>query len=317
MTRPIKVFSTRAGAKLGAAICSHLSIEPGEAEIRQYADNEIRVVLEEEARNHDVFIIAPTQPPGDNILEATFLVDAVRYASAARVTLVCPYLGYNRQDRKDRPRVTQSAARVIEILKQGIDRALLLDLHSEATAASFRPAIVDQLYASKVMLPELQQVIGGQEVVVVSPDSGGVPRAAKMRHFLGGQYDAVISKLRNGPNKVGEVRLVGDVSKKLALIVDDIVDTAGTITKNASLLMEAGATDVNVAATHGLLSGPAIERIDDSPISKLLLTDSIESVREKVAQFKNTEVTIVPIARLLASAVRKVHDGESISELIL
>jgi len=317
MADRIQIFNNQAGASLAREMCKYLSISPGAQTIKTFADGEVFVQIGEEVRNNDVFIVAPTNPPAENFNTTLLLIDALRQASAKRITLVMPYAGYNRQDRKDRPRVARSALVHFRALRNGIDRVLLLDLHSEVTAGFFENVIVDHIYGSRVIVPKLKRVLKNVDFVVASPDKGGGPRAQKYAELLGQSDHVVFSKFRPDHNQVGDVKIIGSVSGKTVVLVDDMIDTGGTMVADADAAMKEGAVDVIAVATHALFSGDAVKIISESAISRIIVTNTLEGAREKAKNFTNTQVDILCAADLLAHAVRRIHDGQSVSELIL
>jgi ribose-phosphate pyrophosphokinase len=290
---------------------------PLSAEITNFADGELKVGLRDDVRECSVFIICDTKPPAENIVETCLLADAARHASASKITLVFPYLAYNRQDRKDRPRMALSSEVVIDILKRNADRIILLDLHSEATRGFFRPAIDDHLFGSAIIIPRLKKLLKETDFVIASPDAGGTARARKYAQHLGRGDYVVFSKERSGDNTINEagVTIIGDVRNKVVVLVDDIIDTGGTMIADAKAAKEAGATHVIGCGTHGLFSNGALDRLADSPIDHVIVTDS--AVRTKLKQLGTLKVDVLPTAPLLANAIRRVHVGESLSDLIL
>lgn len=318
MSRQLLIFHNEAGRPLASAICNYLDIDVGQLNRQTFADKEIFVQIGEDVRDKQTFIIAPTNPPAENIWETLLLIDALRQASAQSVTLVMPYTGYNRQDRKDRPRVARSALVLLKILRNsGIDRVLLLDLHSEATAGYFDDVIVDHLYGSAIIVPRLTELLDGEDFVIASPDKGGTARAQKYAEFLGESDHVIFSKDRDVERKVKNVKIIGEVKNKIVVLVDDMIDTGGTMVADAKAAMKAGASDVWAVATHALLSGDAMHAIDRSPISRIIVTDTIYSAAEQAAFFSRTTVEVLSAAPLLAKAIRRTIDGGSVSALIL
>jgi ribose-phosphate pyrophosphokinase len=318
MLRRMQIFSNKAGEQLAQAMAQHLSIQLGKLIRKRFNDDEQFIQIDEDVRGNDVFVVIPTNPPAENFLEALFLIDALQQASAERITAVIPYSGYNRQDRKDRPRVSRSALVLAKAFRHsGINRALLLDLHSEATAGFYDQVIVDHIYGSKIIVPRLQQLMENVNFVIAAPDRGGAQRAQKYAEFLGQSDHVMFSKIRGTDGKVDQVKIIGDVTGKTVVLVDDIIDTGGTMVADAKAAMAAGATSVIAVATHGVLSSNAVQNIDKSPISHVIVTDTIDSTTEKVLLFKKTTVVVLSAAPLLAQAVRRIHEGQSVSELIL
>ncbi|MBI5038138.1 MAG: ribose-phosphate diphosphokinase [Candidatus Kerfeldbacteria bacterium] len=315
----VKVFSGTTSASLAQDVCRKLGIDPGRADLRKFSDGEVHIQLLEDVRDADVFIINATHPPMENLMEMILLADAARRSSAKRVTLVPVYLGYNRQDRKDRPRVPISARVVIDILSNsGADRALLFDLHSEVTMGFFgRNMIVDHLYASVASIPYLRTLLTSP-FIVASPDKGGGPRAKAYATLLNQGDYVIFDKTRPEPGKVtrGSIKIIGDVKGRNVLLVDDLIDTAGTLIADAEAAMNADALSVYGYATHFLASGDAITRLDASPIKELVVMDSIAHPAEKL-QTSRLIITMLSIAPLLADAIRRIHDGDSLSSLFL
>lgn len=318
MSSSIAIFSGTQGQSLTREICKLLSVSPGEAHVGRFRDGEVNIELLTNVRGNDVYIVNPTNPPAENILEMVLLARAARGSSARRVTLVPTYLGYNRQERKDRPRVPISAKVIIDLLKlSGADRVLLTDLHAEATAAHFEPMVFDHLYASYVGVPYLKQVVKSP-FVVASPDAGGVPRARKYSQHLGNGEDLVIfSKSRKSAGEIegGSVRIIGDVRDKNVLFVDDMIDSGGTMVEDARAAKEAGARSIFVFATHALFS-KGLGIFSGSPVDEVIVTDTIHHEPERL-KAEGVKLTVCSIAPLLAQAIRRTHEEASLSALIL
>ena len=315
----LRVFAGQAGIPLATEVCKKLSLPLSKATVQRFSDGEVRIQLLEDVRDSDVFIINPTNPPAENFFDMCLLAQAAQGSSAGRITLVPSYLGYNRQDRKDRPRVPISARWIARMLSQsGTNRMLLLDLHSEPTAAFFDSNIVvDHLYSSSVSIEYLKGLLHN-EFVVASPDKGGGPRAEAYAKRLDlGDY-VVFIKSRPQPNEVQKdsIKIIGDVNGKDIIFIDDLIDTAGTIIADAEAAQAAGAKDIYVFATHALFSQKAIEHLDRSCIKEVVITDSIHHEPVKL-QTKRVKITILSIAELLGKAIRCVHEGESVSSLIV
>lgn len=308
----IAVFSTSNSGRLVRDTCALLSIDPGSARVGRFKDGEIDVRIESDVRDADVFIVGSTNPPAENLLEMLFLARAARGSSARRITLVPTYLGYNRQDRKDRPRVAISAKVVADVLAtSGADRVLLFDLHSAPTAGYFDPhMVVDHLLGASIAVEYLQSRIKSP-FVVASPDAGGVARAREYATLLGLTDIAMFLKERSAPGAIKSVSIVGSVKGKRVLFVDDMVDSAGTLVEEAHAAKEAGASKVYAFATHALFSGDALERIAKSALDELVVTDTITHAGKTLP----ANVTVLPIAPLLAKAIRRIHDGSSLTEL--
>jgi ribose-phosphate pyrophosphokinase len=309
--RPIKLFSGGSNRALAHEISNALEVPLAELTIFRFSDGEIGVRIDESVRGEDVFVIQPTCPPvNENLMELLVIVDALRRASADRITAVIPYFGYARQDRKIRPREPISAKLVANLLTAaGCQRILSVDLHA-GQIWGFFDIPLDHLPARMI----LGDYIARKELenlVIVSPDVGGVPRAREFAKQLGAPI-AIIDKRRDKPNQVKEiVHVIGKVHRKTAIIVDDIVDTAGTLTLGAQALLKRGVTDVYACATHALLSGPAIQRIASSPIQELIVTNTIPLPPEK----QSGKITILSVAPLLAEAIRRVNQDRSVSQL--
>ncbi|NBV76778.1 ribose-phosphate pyrophosphokinase [bacterium] len=316
MNRQIRLFSGNASNHLVPRIAELLSIDPSPAIVGRFNDGEVRIELQADVRGADVFIINSTPPPAENFFEMMLLGKAARMASAGRVTLVIPYLGYNRQDRKDRPRVPVAAKAAIETLKlTGADRALLLDLHSEATAAHFEPMVTDHLYSSHAAVPYLHRVLN-KSFVVASPDKGGTARALQYAQYLGQDDCVIFSKRRVAPGMVDKrIQIIGSVKNKDVLFVDDMIDTGGTMIADAEAAKKAGAKRIFAYATHGILSGNALDNLSKSAFTQVFLTDTVLTP-EKLSG-KNGKFVLISVAPLLAQAIRRIHQDESLSSLIL
>lgn len=281
--------------------------------ITKFADSEIRVNIPKNLRRSNVFIIQPTSVPvNDNLMELLLMIDAAKRASANEITAIVPYFGYSRQDRKDRPRVPISASLVTQLIKTaGADRILTVDIHSEQEQGFFSGPW-DNLYGSFVLIPAIKK-LKLKNLVIASPDKGGAVKAVGYSRLLKADGVAIVYKERdvNVANKSEALDLIGDVLGKNVLIADDMIDTAGTLTNAAKLIMQKGAKSVRAAATHGLFSNPAIERIDKSPLEEVFVTDSIYPKEEIL---KNKKIKVVSIAKLLAEAIKRIESGKSISE---
>lgn len=303
-----KVLSGRANRPLAEEICNCLGCKLAEVDVETFSDGEIRVQIQENVRGSDVFVIQPTCPPVDgNLMELLLLIDALKRASAERITAVLPYYGYARQDRKDRPRVPISAKLVASLLERaGASRILALDLHA-AQIQGFFDIPVDHLFATPVILEHFRDKT--EKLTVVSPDAGGVERARAVAKRLEAPL-AVIDKRRREMNIAEVLRIIGDVEGRDCLIIDDLIDTAGTLVRGAEALFNNGARSVSAFATHPVLSGPAITSIEQSGIREVVVTDSIP-LREEAKACKRLRV--VSVAKLLAQAIRAIHEETSIS----
>jgi len=306
------VFAGNANRGLAERICKNLGVRLGNADVRRFSDGEIMVEIQDNVRGGDVFVVQSTSSPGnDHIMELLLLLDAFKRASAKRVTAVIPYYGYSRQDRKVAPRVPISAKLVADlIVTAGASRVMTMELHAGQIQGFFNVP-VDNLYANPVLLPHIAESVGDLPVAVVSPDAGGVERARAFAKRLEASL-AIIDKRRVKANSVEEMRIIGDVAGRAAVIVDDMVDTAGTLCRAAEAVMEAGATRVMACCSHGVLSGEAMNRLAASALDRLIITDTISPRPEVVA---DKRVLVVSVAGLIAEAIRRTHEEESISSL--
>jgi ribose-phosphate pyrophosphokinase len=309
-----KIFSGSASPHLAERICGYLGVKLGDAKLGRFSDGEIYFQILENVRGADVFVVQPCCNPVDqHLCELLLMIDAFKRASAWRVTAVVPYYAYARQDRKDKPRVPISAKLVADLLETaGANRALTLDLHAPQIQGYFNVP-VDHLYASPVLVEYFKQR-KLENLVVVSPDAGGVERARAFAKRLGDAPLAIVDKRRVDVDVSEVMHLIGDVRGKQALIIDDIIDTAGTLVKTAEALLKEGATRVFAACTHPVLSGPAVERICNSHISEVVVTDSVPLSEE--AQ-KVSKIKVLSVAELLARGIRSIHEESSISELFI
>lgn len=286
------------------------------ANVARFSDGEVSVQIKDNVRGADVFIINSITPPAENILETIFLGNAARFSSADRVTLVIPYLGYNRQERKDRPRVPISAKIIIDMLKLSrADRALLIDLHSEATAAHFEPMVTDHLYGSYSVVDYLKDLLP-KPFVVAAPDAGAVVRARKYAQYLGLADVVVLNKERAGAGmiKQDKIKIIGNVRGKNVLLVDDMIDSGGTLIADAKALKEKGAKNIYAYATHALFS-KGMGVFPKGLFTEIVVTDSV--YHQPGFANGNTKVTVRSIAPLLAKAIENIHNGDSLSSLIL
>ena len=284
--------------------------------VTTFSDGEKRIIIPENLRKRDVFIIQPTCPPVDaNIIELLLIIDAAKRSSASEVSAIIPYFGYSRQDRKDRPRVPISASLIAGLIEfAGADRILTIDIHSEQ-APGFVECPWDNLYASYSFLPELKKHFG-KNLVVASPDKGGVPKATFYAELLDAHGLVIVFKERDvmKSNHSHALDMIGNVQNKDVLIVDDIIDTAGTICNAAKLMKDRGAKSVSAAATHGIFSGPALERINQSVLDLIFITDTVP-LKKEVAQ--NPKIKIISVAPLLAEAIKCIYNGDSLSEELI
>jgi ribose-phosphate pyrophosphokinase len=309
----LKIFAGNANPLLAAEITRALGIELGELMVRQFSDGEIYLQIKENVRGMDVFIIQPTCTPVDrNLMELLLIMDALKRASAERITAVLPYYGYARQDRKDKPRVPISARLVAALLETaGADRILALDLHA-AQIQGFFDIPVDHLFATPVLI-EYFKPLNIPELTVVSPDAGGVERARAFAKRLNAPL-AIIDKRREEANVAEVMNVIGEVEGRNCLIVDDLIDTAGTLVKGAEALLEKGAASVSACATHAVLSGPAVSRIEASCLKEVVFTNSIPLSEEAA---KSSRIKSLSVATLLAEAIRSIHEETSVSVLFV
>ena len=309
----LKVFTGNANPTLAAKICGALGTTLGAATVKPFSDGEIHLQIQENVRGADVFVVQPTCTPVDrNLMELLLMMDALKRASAERITAVLPYYGYARQDRKDRPRMPISARLVANLIQTaGADRVLALDLHA-AQIQGFFDVPVDHLFAAPVMI-EYFDSIGRRDMTVVSPDAGGVERARAFAKKLNAPL-AIIDKRRTEVNVAEVMHIIGDVSGQHCLIVDDLIDTAGTLVKGAEALLAQGALSVTACATHAVLSGPAVERIEKSEIQQVVVTNSIP-LREDASRC--CRIKSLSVAPLLARAIQSIHEDGSVSTLFV
>jgi ribose-phosphate pyrophosphokinase len=310
----IKLFTGNSNRPLAEAISLHLGVPLGGAEIGRFSDGEVQVEITENVRGGDVFVIQSTSmPTNDNLMELLLMLDALKRASAKRITAVIPYYGYARQDRKVAPRVPISAKLVADLITTaGASRVLTVDLHAGQIQGFFNVP-VDNVYATPVLLQYLRERLGGRDVTVIAPDAGGVERARAFAKRLDANL-AIIDKRRIRANVVGEMQIIGDIDDRAAVIVDDMVDTAGTLCTAAEAVRAAGAPLVVACVTHAVLSGPAIQRLEDSTLDELVVTDTIPTGRRDT---RSEKITVLPVAPLLAEAIRRTHEEASISSLFV
>jgi len=314
MLDKIRIFSGNANPELARKICDSLGVPLGSARVRTFSDGEVMIEIGENVRGRDVYVVQSTcAPTNNNLMELLVMTDALKRASAATITAVMPYYGYARQDRKAAPRTPITAKLVADLITTaGVDRVVTIDLHAGQIQGFFNIP-VDNLYAAPVILNYLKTRFSGEQVVMVSPDAGGTERARAFAKRLECTL-AVIDKRRTGPNVAEVMNLIGDVRDKVAVILDDMIDTAGTLTQAAKALKENGARAIYACATHGVLSGPAIERINNSDIEEIVLTDTIP-LGDK-GQF-TSKIRMLSVAELLAEAIRRIHEDESVSSLFV
>jgi len=309
----LKVFSGSAHPQLTKEIADFLGIPVGQARLRRFPDSEVSFQIDENIRGTDVFIVQPTSNPVDeHLMEMLIMVDAFRRSSAARITAVIPYYGYARQDRKDKPRVPISAKLVANLLSAaGTNRVLTMDLH-KAQIQGFFDIPVDHLFAAPVIIEYLSR-LNYPKLTIVSPDAGGAERARAYAKRIDAEL-AIIDKRRSEDGTAEVMNVIGDVQGRTCILQDDIIDTAGTIQKGASALKAAGAERVLACAVHGVLSGPAIERIDNSPLDQLIVMNTIPL---SAAAQQCKKIVVLSVARLLGQAIRSIHEETSVSSLFV
>ncbi len=309
----IKLFAGNSNQPLARDICQHLNVSLGNAKVRTFSDGEILVEIGENVRGRDVYVIQSTSSPANhNLMELLVMVDALKRASAGRINAVVPYFGYARQDRKVAPRAPITAKLVADMMSvAGIDRLLTMDLHA-GQIQGFFDIPVDHLYAAPVMLEEVRRQ-NFSDLILVSPDAGGTERARAFAKRLQAGL-AIIDKRRSGPNIAEVMHIIGDVEGKNCVIIDDRLETAGPLCAAATALHAQGAADVYACATHGVLSGPALQRIAESPLKKVFITDTIPT-QEKIAQCDTLHN--LSVSHLLAEAIRRTHNAESVSSLFV
>lgn len=309
----LKIFTGSANPALAEELCGCLGIPLGKASVRQFADGEIYLQILENVRGTDVFVVQPTCTPVDrHLMELLLMIDALKRSSAERITAVLPYYGYARQDRKDKPRVPISAKLIASLIERaGADRILALDLHA-AQIQGFFDVPVDHLFAAPVMIEYFKPQLT-PHLTVVSPDAGGVERARAFAKRLKAPL-AIIDKRREDVNVAEVMHIIGRVRGRNCLIVDDLIDTGGTLVKATEALLEKGATSVSACATHAVLSGPAVERIESSQLKEVVLTNSIPLSAEAA---RSGKVRSLSVGKLLATAVQSIHEETSISVLFI
>jgi ribose-phosphate pyrophosphokinase len=309
----LKIFTGTANPCLAREICAALDLQLGDLMLETFSDGEVYLQFQENVRGADLFLIQPTCRPVDhNLMELLLMIDAAKRASADRITAVLPYYGYARQDRKDKPRVAISAKLVASLLERaGADRIMALDLHA-AQIQGFFDVPVDHLFSAPVMI-EYFKPLDVPDLTVVSPDPGGVERARAFAKRLNAPL-AIIDKRREKPNVAEVMNVVGEVDGRNCLMVDDLIDTAGTLVKGAEALLQQGAQSVSACATHAVLSGPAVERIEASPLKEVVFTNSIPLSEEARQSSKIRSLSVAP---LLARAIQSIHEETSVSSLFV
>ena len=313
MLKALTIFSGNANRELATAICKYVETPLGRAEVTRFADGEVYVEINENVRGVNCFVVQPTcAPANDNLMELLVMIDALRRASAGSIIACIPYFGYARQDRKSKPRTPISARLVADLITAaGVDRVVSIDLHAGQIQGFFNIP-VDHLYAMPVLMDDLKLRFN-HESVIVSPDAGGVERARAFSKRLGAGL-AIIDKRRPAPNVSEIMNIVGDVKGKRCVIVDDIIDTAGTLTNAANAIAAAGAASVSACASHAVFSGKAIQRINDSALSHVVVTNTIPLTDEGV---QCTKLRVKSVGRLLGEAIKRIHHGDSISSLFV
>ena len=313
MLERIRIFSGNANLDLAGKICGSLGVPLGKDNVTTFSDGETRVEINENVRGMDVFIIQSTCTPVNvTCMELLIMIDAMKRASADRITAVIPYYGYARQDRKVAPRAPISAKLIADLITTaGANRVLSMDLHAGQIQGFFNIP-VDNLFATPVLLEYFKKRFQ-EDTVIVSPDTGGVERARAFGKRLGATL-AIVDKRREGPNEAQVMNIIGDISNKKVIILDDMIDTAGTVVQAASALKEAGALDVSVCATHPVLSGPAIERIEHSCIQEVIVTDTIP-LHDQARTC--SRIKVLSVSTLLSEAVRRIYYNDSVSSLFI
>ena len=309
--RKLKIFAGRSNPDLANKISQNLGEPLGEMSIRTFADGEIWVKFEENIRGRDVYLIQSTNSPAENIIELALMIDAAVRASAERVTAVIPYFGYSRQDRKDKPRVPISARAMVDIFSvMGVSRIISMDLHS-TQIQGFAKVPFDALYSRLVLLKEIKAIgLDPAKTVVLSPDVGSAAMSQAYAKRLGMNF-ALIEKRRTGHNRSKAVHLIGELKNQHVLIVDDIIDTAGTAINAAEKALENGALSVTMVGTHAILSGDAVEKLKKSPISRFIFTDTVTFPKNKLLP----DTTVISVGKIFAEAISRIHSGKSVSEL--
>jgi len=309
MPRPFKIFTGRSSRIIASSICEAIGAKLGDQNIIEFSDGEFEPSFNESIRGANIFLVQSTMPPADNLMELLLMIDAARRASAYKIVAVIPYFGYARQDKKGKPRVPIGAKLIANLLRSsGVDRVMTMDLHADQIQGFF-DIPVDHLYSSSVFIPYIQS-LDLPNLTIASPDMGGSNRANSYAKFLNSEI-VICYKHREKANVVGKMLLIGDVKGKDVVLVDDMVDTAGTLTKAAELMVELGANSVRAVCTHGVFSGPAYKRIDDSALLDITVTDTIPK------DHKSAKVNTISIANLFASSIDAVLNNESISKHFL
>ena len=306
---PFKIFAGTNSQYMAEEICKNLGVELGKMNIQHFADGEFEVSFEESIRGCEVYLVQSTFPNSDNLMELLLMIDAAKRASAKSIIAVMPYFGWARQDRKDKPRVSIAAKLVADLLMTaGVNRVITMDLHADQIQGFFNVP-VDHLYASSVFIPYIQS-LDLENMVIATPDVGGAKRANSYAKYLDLPL-VLCHKQRAKANVVANMTVIGDVKDKNVILIDDMCDTAGTIVKAAALMMENGAKSVRALCSHAIMSDPATQRVEESPLSEMIFTNSIPYRKHC------DKCTIISVAKLFADTIRRVHDNESISSQYL
>ncbi len=313
MLERVKIFSGNSNKELATEICEGLGMELNTSEIKKFSDGEVNVNIKESVRGMDTYVVQSTSPPtNDHLMELLLMLDAFKRASARSITAVIPYYGYSRQDRKVAPRTPISAKLVADLIQvAGATRVVCMDLHAGQIQGFFNIP-VDNIYATPVLLDYMNEKFSDDDVVIVSPDAGGVERARAFAKRIHAGL-AIVDKRRSEANVSKVMHVIGDVEGKTAILLDDMVDTAGTLTQAATALKEHGAKVVYACCSHGVLSGPAIERIDNSDLEELVVTNTVPRREGN----NSSKVKYLSAGRLLAEAIKRIHCGESVSSLFV
>ncbi len=312
MFKALTIVSGKANVELAKEICQYVEVPLGNAKISRFSDGESWIEIGENVRGLNVFVVQPTsRPVNENLMELLVMIDALKRASAGSIIAIIPYFGYARQDRKVKPRTPISAKLVADLISTaGATRVLAMDLHAGQIQGFFNIPF-DHLNAEPVIMEYMRERFYGEDVVIVSPDAGGVERARSYSKRMKASI-AIIDKRRDAPNESAVMNIIGEVKGKTAIIVDDMIDTAGTLTQAANVILDKGATRVFAAASHPVLSGPAISRIEESSLEEVIVTNSIPLTEPAI---KTGKIKVLSVAKLLGEAIKRIHHGDSISSL--
>jgi ribose-phosphate pyrophosphokinase len=307
------IFSGNSNLELSKKICDYLHVPLGGGKVKRFSDGEIQIEIDENVRSKDIFVVQSTcSPVNDNLIELLLLIDAFKRASATKITAVIPYYGYSRQDKKVAPRVPISAKLVADLITTaGATRIITMDLHAGQIQGFFNIP-VDNLFAAPVIIDYIRKKFNN-DLVIVSPDAGGVERARAFAKRLNAQL-AIVDKRRDAPNKAKAMAVIGDVKGKKVVILDDMVDTAGTLTEAAQAIMNSGAKEVHASCAHPVLSGPAVQRIEDSELKSLVVTDTIPL---KGDALRSEKIKVLSISMLVGEAIIRSHKGDSVTSLFV